>query len=169
MDLEQLQLMGLVHANPLLKRTIKVRFFPLLPKAQWADPDVEERATKAEDGEVTVYLRKLTAADQIMVRQAMLAKRDPMYCVLHRSIFNANGGRLFASEEEAMGLDLTMFSGLILEINKLNDTGKKVTPKAKSGSNLPSPLGEEASQNGKNPLPLKNSPAGSNTASVTDP
>jgi hypothetical protein len=169
MDLEQLQLMGLVHANPLLKRTIKVRYFPLLPKAQWADQDVEERSTEAADGEVIVYLRKLTAADQIMVRNAMIAKRDPMYVILHRSVFNEKGGRLFASEEEAMGLDLTMFSGLIVEINKLNDTGKKATPKAKSGSNLPSPLGEEASQNGKSPSPPTNSPAGSNTAAAPDP
>lgn len=169
MDLEQLKHMGLVQSNPLIKVAVKVRYFPLLPKSEWTDPDVEQRAPDAVDGEVTVYLRKLTAADQIAINNAVKAKRDPMYAVLHRSIFDERGGRLFASEEEAMGLDLSMFSGLIVEINKVNGSlGKKVTPKAKSGSNLPSHSGDAASQNGKSASPPTNSPAGSNTDTATD-
>lgn len=156
MNLEQLKAMGLVQSNPLVKRTFKVQYRPLLPRSQWADPAIEERQDEAVEGEITVWLRKLTAADQIAVQQAIAAKRDPVYVMLHRCCFNEQGGRVFASEEEAMGVDLSMFAGLLTELNQMNVRAKKSTPRTSSGASSRSASAADPSQSGKNASPLTN-------------
>jgi hypothetical protein len=164
MDIEQLRSMGLVHSNPLLRREINVRYRPLIPREQWADPKVEERQEEAVDGTVTVWLRKLTAADQVAIAAAMGAKRDYVYTLLHRSVYNEKGLRVFETEEIAAEVDLAMFAGLIDEINKINETApKKAQPRKSYGASLRSASADDPLPNGKTPLPQKSLTPGSDT------
>lgn len=170
MDLSQLKAMGLVTSNPLVKREIKVLYHPLLPKDEWADPEVEERAPSKVEGEVTVYLSKLTAADQIAVAAASAAGRDYTYVILSRCVYTEDGRRLFPTEEDARGLDLSMFGELVAEINKLNGGGeKKSLPRTKRGANSRSPSAAERSRSGKRSFRPVSGASGSNTGPSTAP
>lgn len=132
--------MGLVAPNELVRREVKVRYFPLKPKDQWADPEVAEREEKAVDGIVTVYLRRLRAADTIAVLQTSDAE-ERMYLTIQRTVCNPDGTRLFPRVEDTYGIEPSLFHGLITEINALNRAdGKKKTRARTSGasSRLPS-------------------------------
>jgi hypothetical protein len=135
MDLQELAGMGLVSANELVRREVKVRYFPLKPKENWADPEVEEREAQAVDGSVTVFLRRLRAADTIAVLQTADSE-ERMYLTIQRTVCNADGSRLFPRLEDTYGIEPSLFHGLITEINSLNraDRKKKSRPKT-SGAN----------------------------------
>jgi hypothetical protein len=170
MDLKDLQSMGLVTSNPLVKRTITIQFHPLLPKGKWKDPKVEERQEEPVEREVDFYLRKMTAADQVAIAACISVNRDPIYTMLHRSVYNEKGERVFPTEEDAIGVDLVMFAGLIDEINQLNEGfGKKSQPRMKRGAKSRSPSADAASRNGKKPSPRKSLESGSNTEKNTAP
>ena len=167
MDLDQLRSMGLVSANPMLKREIKIKYRPLLPKEQWKDPNVEERQEEAVEGTVTVWLRKMTAADQMAVATAAQAGRDAISLLIHLSVFKEDGSRVFPTEADAAGLDPVMFMPLLVEINKLNEgISKKSRPRTSSGARSRSPSAAEASPNGSNTSVPKNSRSGDSTESA---
>jgi hypothetical protein len=135
MDLQELTGMGLVSPNELVRREVKVRYFPLKPKDQWADPEVEEREEAAVDGSVTVYLRRLRAADTIAVLQAT-DHEERMYLTIQRTVCTPDGKRVFHTLEDAYGIQPSLFHGLITEINALNrGNGKKKKPARTSGAN----------------------------------
>lgn len=170
MDLEQLKSMGLVQANPLVKREIKVRYRPLLPQSEWADPAVEERAAEEVDGVVTVWLRKLTAADQMAVGSVAASGGDAISLIIHLCVFKEDGTRLFPTVDDAAGLDKVMFAGLLLEINKLNEgTAKKSRPRTSSGASSRSPSADAVSPNGNSSSQSKNSQSGTSTEKRTAP
>lgn len=149
MDLDQLKSMGLVNANPMQKREINIRFRPLLPKDQWSDPNVEERQEEEVDAKVTVWLRKLTAADQMALADAHRAGRDTYSLLIHLSVFKEDGSRVFPTVDDAAGLDTVMFAQLLVEINKLNEgISKKSRPRTSSGARSRSPSVDAASPNG---------------------
>ena len=164
MDLDQLRSMGLVSANPMLKREIKIQYRPLLPKDQWKDPAVEERQEDAVDGTISVWLRKMTAADQMAVATAAQAGRDAISLLIHLSVFKEDGSRVFPTEADAAGLDPVMFMPLLVEINKLNEgISKKSRPRTRSGARSRSPSADAASPNGSNTSAPKNSLSGDST------
>lgn len=170
MDLEQLKNMGLVQANPLVKREIKVRYRPLLPQSEWADPAVEERAAEEVEGVVTVWLRKMTAADQMAVATAAQAGRDAISLLIHLSVFKEDGSRVFPTEADAAGLDPVMFMPLLVEINKLNEgISKKSRPRTSSGASSRSPSADAVSPNGNSASQSKNSQSGTSTEKRTAP
>lgn len=167
MDLDQLKSMGLVQANPMLKKEITIKYRPLLPKSRWKDPDVEERQDEEVEGTVTVWLRKLTAADQMSIAAAAKAGRDAMSLMIHLSVFKEDGSRVFPTEDDAAGLDPVMFMPLLVEINKLNEgISKKSRPRTRSGANSRSPSAAEASPNGSSTSAPKNSRSGDSTESA---
>jgi hypothetical protein len=146
MDLAQLRTMGVVSQNPLVRREIKVKFFPLLPREQWKDPEVEERQEESVEGVVEVWLRKFSAADIIAIQAAERAGRDRHTAAIQRTTFNAAGDKIFPTEVEAAELNIEMFSGLLAEITKLNPVTrkKKSPPRTSSGVSSPSPSAAEA-------------------------
>ena len=137
-DLTQLASMGLVESNPLVKRDIPVKYFPLKPESEWSEPGVPEREEAPVEAMVTVYLRRFRASDSIAIRGA--ADDDQAYMAVHRSVFTEDGKRLFSTIEEAFGLKLEMFHPLLQEINRLNGVAlkKKSKPKTNSGASSPS-------------------------------
>lgn len=168
MDLDQLKSMGLVSANPLVKKEITIRYRPLLPKNQWADPNVEERQEEEVEGKVTFWLRKLTASDQLAIARAVNEGRDHIPMLLHRCVLKEDGSRVFPTEQDAVGVDPVMFVELFKAINEINDgIGKKSQPRTSSGANSVSPSAEEASPNGERSSPAKNSQSGDSTESET--
>jgi hypothetical protein len=170
MDLKQLQSMGVLTSNPLVKRTITIEYFPEKPQAKWADASIPEREEESVSGTVDFWLRKLTAADQIAIASCIKEKRDPLYTMLHRSVYSEDGSRVFPTEEDAIGVDLTVFAGLVEEIHKLNgDFGKKSQPRTKRGAKSRSPSGAAASPNGKNTSAEKSSTSGSSTDASAAP
>jgi hypothetical protein len=149
MDYAQLKAMGVVESHPMVRHEFTIRYFPLLPKEQWKDPNIEERAAERAEAQVTVYLRSMTAADQIAAAAANRAKRDPVYLMIHRCVFKEDGGRLFESEEQATEIDLDMFAGLINGLNKLHGgSAKKSQPRMKRGASSRSPSAAAASKSG---------------------
>lgn len=149
MDIEQLRSMGLVTPNPLLKRDFKVRYRPLIPQSEWADPGVPERQEEEIEGTIDVWIRRPVAADQIAIHKAIDEGYDNVSALIHRCVFNESGKRLFTLPE-AESLDLKMFGNLVDLINKLAGKAvKKSNPRTRSGASSPSPSGEEQSESGK--------------------
>jgi hypothetical protein len=139
MDLGELTGMGLVAPNELVRREVSVRYFPVKPKEQWADQDVEEREEKAVEGKVTVFLRKLRAADTIAVLQTSDSE-ERMYLTIQRTVCKEDGSRLFPRVEDAYGIGPSLFHALLKEINSLGRSdGKKKNRAKTSGANSLSP------------------------------
>jgi hypothetical protein len=138
-DLTQLAAMGLVESNPLVKRDIMIKYYPLKPEAEWAEAGVPERGDTLAEGTVTVFLRRFRASDSIAISGS--SADDQAYVAIHRTVFTADGQRLFPTLDEAFGLKLEMFHPLLQEINKLNGVAlkKKSKPKTSSGAISPSP------------------------------
>lgn len=157
MDIEQLREWGLVSTSPLIRREIKIKYRPLIPREQWADPDVEERQQEPVEGKVEFWIRKMSAADEIMISEAAREGRDPLYVAIHRSVFKENGTRVFPTVDDAIGLDMEMFAPLVAAINEVNGSrlgaAKKSRPRTRSGANSRSPSADEASQNGESVSP----------------
>jgi hypothetical protein len=148
MNLTDLRAMGLVQSNPLIKKDIKVKYYPLLPEDKWASPTVPEREAEQVEAKVTVHLRKYTAADKIMLSSCK-GDADRAYMAIHLSTFTEDGEHLFPSWEDAVGLDLNMFGPLMRAINEINDLSEKKSPAmTNSSASLPSPSVDAASQNG---------------------
>jgi hypothetical protein len=168
MDLSQLRDMGLVSASPLVRKEITIKYHPLLPKEQWADPEIPERQAEPTEGKLTFWVRKKSAADEILISEARNAGRDPLYTLIHRCVFNEKGGRVFPTEEDAIGLDLTMFAPLLEAINEVNGPAKKSRPRTKSGVSSPSPSAEGQSKNGESGCQPMSSAYGSSTEGSGD-
>lgn len=154
MDLKQLQSMGLVLSNPIVKREFPVKYHPLKPEVEWVDGQ-PTRSDEEVEAQVDVWLRKFTAADKIALSSC---KSDEYraYLAIQRSTFTEKGDPLFPSLDDAFGLDLAMFSGLITAINELNGVeAKKSQPRTNGGVNSPSLSADEASPNGKKSSPSK--------------
>ena len=138
-DLTQLAAMGLVERNPLVKRDITIKYYPLKPEAEWAEPGEPEREDTLVEGTVTVFLRRFRASDSIAIHGA--TGDDQAYVAIYRTVFTQDGQRLFPSLDEAFGLKVEIFHPLLKEINKLNGVSlkKKSKPKTSSGATSPSP------------------------------
>jgi hypothetical protein len=138
-DLTQLSSMGLVESNPLVKREIPIKYFPLKPESEWSELGVPEREDASVEATVTVYLRRFRASDSIAIRGA--GEDDQAYMAVHRSVFTEDGKRLFPTIDDAFGLKLEMFHPLLQAINKLNGVAikKKSKSKTSSGATSPSP------------------------------
>ena len=168
MDLSQLRDMGLVSASPLVRKDITIKYHPLLPKEQWADPEIPERQAEPVEGQLTFWVRRKSAADEILISEARSAGRDPLYTLIHRCVFNEKGARVFPTEDDAIGLDLTMFAPLLEAISEVNGPAKKSRPRTKSGANSPSPSAEEPSTNGESGCQPMSSASGSSTEGSGD-
>lgn len=173
MDLSQLRDMGLVSTSPLIRREITIRYRPLLPKEQWADPAIEERQEEYVEAKLEFWLRKMTAADEIMISEAAREGRDPLYTAIHRCVFNEKGARVFATEDDAIGLDLSMFAPLVAAINEVNGSrlgaGKKSRPRTRSGASSRSPSAEGPSKSGESESAPRSGESGSPTDANGDP
>jgi len=168
--LGQLQALGLVSANPLVRREINIQFHPLKPKEQWADPETEELAEDLESAAMEVFLRRFTAADRIAFSEAK-TQEDAAYLAIHRTVFTAEGDRVFPTLDLAYGLDLMMFAPLVKEIRDLNGIGgpkKKSPPKTKHGASSRSSSARRSKKSSSASAP-KSSTSGSNTESATAP
>ena len=169
MNLEQLRAMGLVAPNPLLKKELKIRYRPLLPQDQWASPEVPEREEEFVEGVVTVFLRKLSAADQMLVHKDSPTGLDFLYTIIHRCVFTESGERLFPTREDAEQVDLVLFTPLIDELTGLiGGAGKKSPLKTSSGANSPSLSVDEASKSGNSTSARKSMASGSSSEPNTD-
>lgn len=172
MDISQLRDMGLVSTSPLIRREITINFRPLLPKEQWKDPAVEERAEDPIEAKLEFWLRKMTAADEIMISESAREGRDPLYTAIHRCVFNEKGARVFPTEDDAIGLDLSMFAPLVAAINEVNGSrigaAKKSRPRMRSGASSPSPSADEASKSGGSESPQTSGTPGSRTEGSGD-
>lgn len=170
LDIKKLQMMGLASANPLVKKTFSIKYHPLKPKTAWADPEVPEREEQEATGEISVYLRKMTAADQIFVHSAISQGQDAIYAMLHRSVYKEDGSRVFETVEDAMTVDLAMFSPLATLVMQINGAlQKKSQPRMSSSAKSRSPSADGQSQNGKKPSRRKNSKPGSTIGNVSAP
>jgi hypothetical protein len=146
MDLLQLRAMGLVNSNPLVKREITIKYFPLKPEDTWASPVVPERESDAIDGKLDFWIRKFTAADSLALAAAKTFD-ERAYLAIQRGVFNEQGEPIFTSYEVACEVDLTMFAPLLEAVFSLNGIkGKKSRPTTNSGVSSASSSGSPASQ-----------------------
>jgi hypothetical protein len=164
MDIQSLRQMGLVNSNALTRTDVKIKYRPLLPKEQWADAAIEERQQEEVEGVVTVFLRRLTAADQLAIANVDKKVGDPVCMMIHRTVFMEDGQRLFPTADDVLGLDLTMFAGLVTAIVAHNPTAKKVPPRMSSGVSSHSHSADEPLLNGKTPSAPLNLQSGPTTA-----
>jgi len=143
--------MGLVASNPLVKKTIGIKYYPLKPEESWEHPAKPEREDDQVEGSVDFWIRKFSAADQL----ALSGEKDNdrrIYLAIQRSVFTEEGVPVFPSVEDAMGLDLVMFAQLMTAINEANpDTAKKSQPRTNGGVSSPSPSAAEPSRSGSKP------------------
>lgn len=161
MNLEQLRAAGVIAANPLTRRTIKLRYRPLKPREQWADPAVEEREDFFQHGTAEYWLKKASAADMLLVMNAPGREVDKNYMLIHRCVFHENGDRVFPTVEDTLSLDLVMFADLLLKLKEINgDFPKASPPKTKPGTTSPSPSAENPLNSGSNVSAPKNGTAG---------
>jgi hypothetical protein len=155
MDIQQLQRMGVLVSNPLIKKTITIKYFPLKPEETWENPTIPEREEERVEGDVDFWIRKLSALDNI----ALNAIKDPaerVYAGIQRSIFNEQGELVFPDLETARCLDLEMFAPLLIAMNELNKgASKKSQPKTNSGVNSVSPSAARTSKRSKARSPKK--------------
>lgn len=161
MDLLQLRQMGLVTSNPLIKKTITIKYHELKPEDTWESPTVPEREEAETDGEVTFWLRKFTAADRITLNGTK-SFEDRAYLAIQRSVYTEDGTPVFPEVEDAEGLDLVMFGSLLVAINELNDySEKKSQPRTNGGAKSRSPSAVGRSKNGRKPSAKTSGTSGS--------
>lgn len=164
MDLLQLRAMGLVNPNPLLKRTIKIKYFKLTPEDTWANPTVPEREEEESEGELDFWIRKFTAADSMALAAAKKFD-DQAYEAIFRSVFTEEGEQVFPDINVAREVNLKMFNPLLEAIFDLNGvTAKKSPPKTNSGASSASSSENRASRRSKR----KSRPRTSEPSSSTD-
>lgn len=154
--------MGLMAANPLLKRTIKIKYYPL------KDGSDTEREAKQTEGTVDFWLRKFTAADRMAVSVAVGDER--IYESIWRCVFSEDGRQVFPDIETARELDLKMFSELFLAINEINGgSSKKSQPRTNGGTHSRSHSAEGQLPSGKKLSRRKKPISGSSTVKNTAP
>lgn len=162
MDINQLRGMGLMAANPLVKKTITIHYYPLKEGSE------TEREEKSVEATVDFWIRKFTAADRIVLNQT--EGEDRAYVGIQRCIFTEDGKPLFPGIDTARELDLEMFAQLLVAVNEINGSAaKKSQPRTSSSAKSRSPSAAERSQNGKKASPTKKSESGSNTETSTAP
>lgn len=167
MDLTQLRAMGLMASNPLIKRTIKFKFFPLVDQRQNADPS-GPRSETAQEGSTDFWIRKFTAADRLAVGAAVGDER--MYESICRCVLKEDGTPVFPDLDTAKEIDLMMLSKLLPAINEINGAApKKSQPRTNGGTRSRSPSAVGQSQSGSKPSQRKKQIAGSSTATNTAP
>lgn len=170
MDITQLQRMGLYTPNPLIKKTVTIKFFPLLDESKNADP-AGPRSDKLTEASVDFWIRKFTASDRIATNH--LAQTDPdaaTYLALQRSVFKEDGTPVFASLDEARSMDLGIYAPVMIAIKEINGDGsKKYRPRTNGGTRSPSPSGEGRSESGKKSSRKRNSTTGSSSPTSTAP
>lgn len=162
MDLVQLRQMGLASANPLIKKTITIKYFPLKEGSE------TEREEKEIDGTLDFWLRKFTAADRMAV--SAVSGDERIYESIYRCVFKEDGTPVFPDIETARELNLKMFSELFLAINEINGgSTKKSQPRTNGGTRSRSPSAVGRSRNGSKRSQAKKLTGGSSTPTSTDP
>lgn len=160
MDLVQLRQMGLASANPLIKKTITIKYFPLKEGSE------TEREEKGVDGSLDFWLRKFTAADRMAISSVKGDER--IYESIYRCVFKEDGTPVFPDIETARELNLSMFSELFLAINEINGRGaKKSQPRTNGGTRSRSPSAAGQSQSGSKRSQGKRQTGGSSTPTST--
>lgn len=171
MDIAQLQRMGLQASNPLIKKTITIKYFPLIDQSPDADPS-GPRSEEEQEGTADFWIRKFTASDRIAT--AHLANSDSpeeaTLLAIQRSIFTEDGKPVFPDVESVRGLDLEMFAPLLHAIHQINESGsKKSRPRTNGGTPSPLPSGEGLLGSGKRRSRKKKSDAGSSSPTSMAP
>lgn len=162
MDINQLRSMGLMAANPLVKKTITIHYYPFKEGSE------SEREEQSVEATVDFWLRKFTAADRIALNVAEGEERA--YVGIQRCVFTEDGKPLFPDIDTARELDLEMFAQLLVAVNEINGSAaKKSQPRTSSSAKSRSPSAAGRSQNGKKASPMKKSASGSNTETSTAP
>ncbi|UHQ21885.1 phage tail assembly chaperone family protein, TAC [Lysobacter sp. 5GHs7-4] len=148
MDLKQLQAMGAFVPRTLFKCDIAVRYRPLKPTEEWADPGEPERQEEIVEETITTWVRKKSSADSIEIFQA--DERERPLVAVYRCICNADGSPLFESLDQVHQLEDWLILPLIIEVNKVNHfAAKKSVPKTSSGVSSRSPSAAGRLRNGK--------------------
>lgn len=162
MDLIQLRQMGLMAANPMVKKTITIKYRPLMEGSE------TEREEKPVEGTVDFWIRKFTAADRIALNVAEGEERA--YIGIQRCVFTEDGKPLFPDIETARELDLEMFAQLLVAVNEINgNREKKSQPKTSSGGKSRSPSADVRPGNGNKRSRMKKPETSSSTATSTAP
>lgn len=163
MSIQQLQAMGLMASNPLVKRDIKIKYFPLKEGSE------TEREEELVEGIVTVWLKKFTAADKMEMARAD-SQDEKTFLAIQRTVYTEDGKHLFPDVEMASQLDLVIYGELLLAINDVNgDLTKKSLARTNGGASSPLPSVGAPSRSGKRRSLKKNKPSGSSTGTSTDP
>lgn len=159
MDITQLRHMGLATSNPLIKKTITIKYYPL------KEGSTTEREEEQAEGSIDFWIRRFTASDRIATAQ--LANSDPDEATLlavQRSIFSEDGKPVFPDTHAVRELDLEMFAPLLLAINEINGGGaKKSHPRTNGGTRSPSPSVAGRSGSGRKSSRSKSSTSGSSS------
>lgn len=170
MDITQLQRMGLYTPNPLIKKTVTIKFYPLLDESKDADPNGPRSETLTE-ATVDFWIRKFTASDRIATGH--LAQTDPdsaTYLAIQRGVFREDGTPVFASLDEARSMDLGIYAPVMIAIKEINgEFAKKSRPRTNGGTRSPSPSGAGQSVNGRKSSPKRKPNPGSSSPTSTAP
>lgn len=160
MDLVQLRSMGLMAANPLVKKTITIKYRPLIEGSE------TEREEKPVEATVDFWIRKFTAADRIALNVAEGEERA--YIGIQRCVFTEDAKPLFPDLETARELDLEMFAQLLVAVNEINGSvTKKSQPRTNGGTRSPSPSAVGRSRSGSKPSAQKKPSSGPSTQANT--
>lgn len=162
MDINQLRSMGLMAANPLVKKTITIHYYPFKEGSE------SEREEKSVEATVDFWIRKFTAADRIALNVAEGEERA--YVGIQRCVFTEDGKPLFPDIDTARELDLEMFAQLLVAVNEINgSTAKKSQPRMSSGGKSRLPSADALPENGKRRSRLKKPTTSSSTETSTAP
>lgn len=168
MNYKQLQAMGAIVPRTLFKREVPIKYRPLKPENEWAEPGNPEHQEDEVEDSITVFIRKASAADVIEILSAN--PRDMPFVGIHRCICNEDGTELFPDLESAGSLAIWMATALFDAVKSVNpDTAKKSKARMSSGANSPSPSAAKRSHNSKRNSRQKKPASGNSTAPSAAP
>ena len=168
MNYQQLQAMGAIVPRTLFKREVPIKYRPLKPESEWAEPGNPELQEEEVEDTVTVFIRKASAADVIEILNAN--PRDMPFVGIHRCVCNEDGTELFPSLETTSSLAVWMATALFDAVKSVNpDTAKKSKARMSSGANSPSPSAAKPSHNSRRNSPQKKPASGNSTETSAAP
>ena len=147
MDLKKLQAMGAFVPTKPVKKEIPIKRPVLLPKEEWADPEIEEESGEVTDDSLTVYIRRGSSADDIEMSRA--SEREQPFVAVYRFVCDEKGQPVFESVEQAMSLKTWLVMPLFGAIAEVRgNVPKHSRRRTSSGSKSPSPSADAARKSG---------------------
>lgn len=150
MDLNQLQAMGAFVPTKPVKKEIKITRPVLLPREEWADPEIEEESGEVVNESMTAYIRRGSSADDIEMSRA--PEREQPFVAVYRFVCDEKGRPVFESVEQTMTLKTWLVMPLFAAIAEVRGNAPKPSRRrTSSGSKSPSPSADAAPRNGNTP------------------